>query len=314
MKEQFEEYNFGTEVLLRIAIANSILTEFRTAGYRLTVRQLYYQMVARGYIENTIQSYKRIVDTMTKARHAGLVDWDAIEDRTRSTMRAPQWDNHVEIARTARDQFRLPRWHRQPNHVEVFIEKEALAGVFQPLVDSLSINITPNRGYSSSSEMYQYAKRIRRKYLNEDRAIHVLYFGDHDPSGLDMDRDIVDRFTLLSGGTPFSFQRLALTYDQIEEYDPPPNPAKLTDSRAGAYVEQYGYESWELDALTPQVLTNLVETAVLALRDDTIYNSILEVEEQMRERLKDFVLDELLFWDENFAAWELAPEHEEDDD
>lgn len=310
MKEQFEEYNFGATVSRRIDLANQVLAEYQAAGYTLTIRQLYYQLVARGYIENTQQSYKRIVDAMTKARYAGLVDWEAIEDRTRSTMRPPEWNNHIAIARIAQKQFRLPRWHDQPNHVEVFIEKEALAGVFQPLVYELHINITANRGYSSASEMWRHAKRLQ--YLHRHgKKIYVFYCGDHDPSGLDMDRDITDRLDILSHYAPFEFERLALTWSQVAEYNPPPNPAKLTDSRAEKYIDEWGYESWELDALEPQVLAGLVRDAVLPLRDDDIYDPVIELEEEMRADLKGFADQETELWTDNYAdRWPLGPNEE----
>lgn len=308
MKEQFEEYNFSARVTERITLAQQVLAEYQAAGYTLTIRQLYYQLVARGYIENSQRSYKRIVADMTKARMAGLVPWTAIEDRTRSTMKPPEWDNHVSILRGAKNSFRLPRWEGQENHVEVFIEKEALSGVFAPLVRELHINITANRGYSSASEMWRHAKRIQG--LEADgKEIHILYFGDHDPSGMDMDRDIEERLMTLSWHTPFTFQRLALTWEQIEEYNPPPNPAKLTDSRSDGYIDQYGWESWELDALEPQVLAGLVRDAVLELRDEDQYDSVLEVEELMKERIATYIDYEKDDWDEVFGdVWSRGPD------
>lgn len=308
MKEQFEEYRFTQAVKTRIELANSVLAEYAQAGYRLTIRQLYYQLVARGYIENNQRSYKRIVSTLTKARMAGLVDWDAIEDRTRHTMRPSEWNNHIEIMEAVASQFRLPRWNGQKHHVEIMIEKEALAGVFSPLVRKYHVNITANRGYSSASEMYRHAQRIRRLQKWYKKEVHILYFGDHDPSGMDMDRDIAERLLLLSWGTPFTFERLALTMGQIEEYDPPPNPAKLSDSRVMGYIDEFGYDSWELDALEPQTLSKLVEDAVLQYRDEDRYNEVLDVETDMKERVKEYAQQEKESWDFDWAdVWELGP-------
>lgn len=308
MKERFETYKFTRAVKTRISLAQQVLDEYQSAGYTLTIRQLYYQLVARGYIENSQRSYKRIVADMTKARMAGLVPWTAIEDRTRSTMRPPEWDNHVELLRAVKDSLRLPRWEGQEHHVEVFIEKEALSGVFHPLVRELHINITANRGYSSASEMWRHAKRLA--YIHDlGQEIHILYFGDHDPSGMDMDRDIEDRLMTLSWHTPFTFQRLALTWDQIEEYNPPPNPAKLTDSRSDGYISQYGMESWELDALEPQVLAGLVRDAVLEWRDDGQYESVLEVEEMMKDRIQVHIDHETDDWYDVFGdIWDRGPD------
>lgn len=309
MKERFETYRFSEQVASRILLASQILTEYRAAGYTLTIRQLYYQMVARGYIENTMQSYKRIVADMTKARYAGLVDWNAIEDRTRQTMSPVAWDNHVDILKAAASGFRLDRWEGQNNHVEIFIEKEALAGVFQPLVRELHVHITANRGYSSASEMWRHAKRFQRLRHQEGKRLYLFYFGDHDPSGMDMDRDMIERIQLLSRQCFFQFHRLALTWDQIEHYSPPPNPAKLTDSRAGSYVAEFGFDSWELDALEPQVLTQLAREAILDLRDDDAWNSVLAIEEEMRERLEVFAETETEQWDDLFGdTWSHGPE------
>lgn len=112
----------------------------------------------------------------------------------------------------------------------------------------------------------------------------VLHLGDHDPSGIDMTRDIADRLALFSGGV--EIKRLALNMDQVEQYSPPPNPAKTTDSRYIGYIDLYGDESWELDALEPSVMAGLIEDAVKQLRDDDVYEAVLAEEEQEKERLR----------------------------
>ncbi len=113
----------------------------------------------------------------------------------------------------------------------------------------------------------------------------MLHLGDHDPSGMDMTRDNRDRLDILKAVV--EVKRLALNMDQVEEYGPPPNPAKVTDSRFAAYVTEYGDESWELDALEPRVISELIEEHVKMYRDDYKYQARLEEQEATRETFSE---------------------------
>ena len=114
----------------------------------------------------------------------------------------------------------------------------------------------------------------------------ILHLGDHDPSGMDMTRDIQDRMDLFVGqGRSIEVKRLALNMDQVEEHSPPPNPAKITDSRAQAYIEEYGDNSWELDALEPRVLVDLVDEAIDRIRDEKAWIYATEEEDEGKEQL-----------------------------
>jgi hypothetical protein len=158
-----------------------------------------------------------------------------------------------------------------------------LAGVFQRVCDELRVPFFACRGYTSQSEMWAAAQRLKG-YTQRRQTPVIFHFGDHDPSGVDMTRDIIDRLTLFMGG--LKVERLALNMDQVEEYEPPPNPAKITDSRADAYIAQFGNESWELDALDPNTLAGLVRDAVEAVRDQTKWDAAVEREQQARKQLE----------------------------
>lgn len=160
------------------------------------------------------------------------------------------------------------------------------------------------RGYTSLSEMWVASQRIRR-HIIAGQKVTILHLGDHDPSGIDMTRDIeerIHRFILndlytvdklsevnarITARQSFHVDRIALNMDQIEQYDPPPNPAKLTDSRGANYVDLYGTESWELDALPPNVLVDLIQAAIEEHRDDVLWNAAVEREEHEREILTE---------------------------
>jgi hypothetical protein len=129
--------------------------------------------------------------------------------------------------------------------------------------------------------MYDAAKRFQRRRRSGQTPV-VIHLGDHDPSGIDMTRDIRDRLTIMSHGS-VEVKRIALTMTQIEQYQPPPNPAKITDSRAEDYIGNYGYESWELDALEPQVLVDLITGTVNGFIEPEAWNAAAEVEEANRE-------------------------------
>ena len=290
-KEKFIDHEFNKKSLELIQIANTIMDEYRRQDYRLSLRQLYYQLVARDYIENSVKSYKRIGNLISNARNAGLVDWEMIEDRNRETIMNTHWNSPAEIVRAAANSFRIDRWEGQANYVEVMVEKDALSGVLVPVCRRLDVRFTANKGYSSSSAMYEAGKRIYREYIHSDKQIHIIYLGDHDPSGVDMTRDITDRLDLYAGIVPIKIHRLALNYDQVELWQPPENPAKETDSRFEAYADKFGYSSWELDAVEPRTLADLVTNAVLELIDEFRWQEVEQYEDEMRAKLQRFADD-----------------------
>jgi len=263
-KIAYREINFIGKSAVVIQQANTILEEYMAQGYRLTLRQLYYQFVSRGLLANKVQNYKRLGSIVSDGRLAGLIDWNRIEDRTRGVKSVASWDSPEDIVNSCAAQFRIDIWENQPYAFEVWIEKEALAGVLERVCTRLRVPYLSCKGYTSMSEMWEAGQRMIR-YHRGGKLPVILHLGDHDPSGIDMTRDIQERLAMFCGGHGFAapkMERLALNMDQIEQYNPPPNPAKETDSRFASYVELYGDESWELDALEPQVLNDLVDEAV----------------------------------------------------
>lgn len=287
MKQRFVNLRFTRESLERIDQVNTILAEYAAQGFDLTLRQLYYQFVARGLIENSQKSYKRLGDLVNNARLAGLVDWDMITDRGRRMVGNTHWDNPGQIVQAAAQQFRVNRWVGQPNFVMVMVEKQALEGVLIPVCQELDIQFAANKGYSSSSTLYAIGRMLQTRRVVDGQEVHVLYLGDHDPSGIDMTRDIGERLEMFSGGR-VNVQRLALNWEQVEQWQPPENPAKETDARYASYVEQFGDSSWELDAVEPRVLAQLVTDAVLELRDEDLWEEVVGRETTMKAELQAF--------------------------
>lgn len=279
---KYEEHRFSRSTQAIVDRANQIIAEYAAQGFDLTLRQLYYQFVSRDILPNNQKSYKRLGSIINDARLAGLVDWDQITDRTRHLRVTAHWDSPHSIVRACSYQFRYDKWAKQTYRPEVWIEKDALAGVFAGVCSKLDIPYFSCRGYCSQSEMWAAGQRLAQ-YRGSGQKPIIFHFGDHDPSGLDMTRDIKDRLKMFMGGV--KLERLALNMDQIEEFQPPPNPAKTTDARAEAYIAEHGNESWELDALEPAYLAQLVRTAVLAIRDDYEWSRAVDRETEARRLL-----------------------------
>lgn len=287
-KIQYESHTFKPETMDVIVQANRIIQTYRAQGYDLTLRQLYYQFVSRDLIPNKQKSYDRLGDIISKGRRAGLIDWDAIVDRTRNLRTLSTWENPAEIVSAVASQFRYDRWENQPVYVECWFEKDALMGVFERIANELRIPYFSCRGYTSDSEVWSAAQRLDLETTNgkgEHRDTVILHFGDHDPSGIDMTRDIRDRLQLFGAGE-IDVRRMALNMDQVEQYEPPPNPAKITDSRYEGYAALHGEESWELDALEPTVLAQLVRDEVATLVDQDQWDEDEEREEKARRELR----------------------------
>ena len=287
MKLCFRPKKFSTEVRAILTQANAIIAEYEAQDLRMTLRQLYYQFVSRDVIPNTEKSYKRLGSIISDGRLAGEIDWDAIEDRARQPQAAPHWSNVREALDARLRSFRLDRWMGQPKRVELWVEKDALAGVLLPIAVRWHITLMVNRGYSSSSAMYESAMRLQEGSSAKQPKI-VLYLGDHDPSGEDMVRDVRDRLVLF-GVRGLEVTKVALTMDQVRQYDPPPNPAKLTDSRATKYVEEHGDESWEVDAFPPDVLTRIVEAAIREHVHVPRMRLVQREEDAQRNRVNEFL-------------------------
>lgn len=283
MKQTFVPKNFRAATLATIEQANVILAEYDRQGLVLTLRQLYYQFVARGLIANKQSEYKRLGATISDARLAGLIDWSMMEDRTRFVRQVSKWDGPESIIDAVASQYKEDLWDTQRFRPEVWIEKDALVGVIERVCNELRVPFFACRGYASQSAQYNAGRRFGYQLAAGVTPV-VFHLGDHDPSGIDMTRDNEDRLSMFAR-QGVRVERLALNMDQVETYSPPPNPAKETDSRAQGYIDLYGTESWELDALEPSMLAGLIRTNVTALIDNDLWQAAVDQEEENKRLL-----------------------------
>lgn len=172
--------------------------------------------------------------------------------------------------------------------MEVWIEKDALAGVIENVCRRNDVPFFSCRGYTSQSEMWAASQRIM-SHINNEQNVTIIHLGDHDPSGIDMSRDIEERLQMFIGydnADWLTVDRIALNMDQVRKHKPPPNPCKLTDARATDYIRKFGQSSWELDALDPRTLDALIETTIHDLRDEKRWKESVKEEKQHRASLK----------------------------
>jgi hypothetical protein len=281
MIEKFKTISFRQPTLTLIENASGIIDEYHALGFTLTLRQLFYQFVSRPALglANTFDNYKKLGRVVTAARRAGLVDWDALEDRTRNVRSLPTWDEPPEIIGACANQCREDIWSSQPYRPEVWIEKDALTGVIEGVSEEFRVPWFSCRGNVSDSEMYSAGKRFAAVIAQGQVAL-VLQLVDHDPTGLDMSRDVRERLAMFAR-QDIEVRRLALNLDQTNGL--PPNFAKESDSRFEDYVQQFGTtDCWELDALAPTVISGLVRAELESLIDRDAWASAIAAEDDNR--------------------------------
>jgi hypothetical protein len=293
-KFRYEDRRFTPAAREVVDTADRICAEYAAQGYTLTLRGLYYQFIRRNAFpdsrmnaagtKNHQQNYKWLGDLVSDARVAGLIDWNHIEDTTRETSGGDGgWDDPADAIAAMERWYSIPHWPGQSSYLEVWVEKEALLDVVSRPASRWNVASMACKGNPSTSAVRLAAQRLRQ-FEREGRKTEVIYLGDHDPTGLDISRDIQDRLTMFRSTA--EVDRIALNFDQVTD-DLPPSPAKLTDSRAQGYIELYGDDTWELDALEPQVLDALVEEAILARLNRPLYEARVEEEERQKQVLQD---------------------------
>jgi len=291
---RYKKCRFSDEIGLIIERANEILEDYAAQGYRLTLRQLYYRFVSNNWLANEDRNYDRLGDIMTRARVAGLIDWEHLQDRNRTLRRNSHWDNPADIIQGCVNSYGIDLWEDQKVRVEVFCEKDALVDVLGTACEPWDVSYMACKGYSSTTMLWEAAHNRYLHWKNEyNQDTVLLYLGDHDPSGIQMCEDIERRLNLFSApyedlkAPDIEVRRVALNLDQIYEHNPPPQVAKKTDSRWRKYVDRFGIEeSWELDALEPAVIVDLIDAEIRDIVIKSRWDGLKKLQEKQREQLQ----------------------------
>jgi len=249
---------------------------------RLSVRQLFYQLVSRGAVDKTERAYKRVCDAAVQMRLSGALDYRQVVDGHRTRRVTYAHDGLRAALEGAHRLYRRNYWTEQPTHVEVWSEKDALSGVIHPVCDRYGVPYVATRGFPSVTLIYESAQAITAT----GKPARVFYFGDHDASGQSISAGL--ERDLAGHGAAVAVERVALNPDQVTAYRLPTRPGKQSDSRHAAFAARFGDASVELDALPPDVLTALVEHSILSAIDPDSWGRVATV-----ERLEEMTLASL---------------------
>lgn len=313
---RYIDQSIGADRRLIVETANGIVARATRQNIVLTLRAIYYQFVSRfpfildpthqdeGRSPNTQQNYKRLGETLNVGRLVGLMSWEAMEDITRNVIEQPNWPGPLDFLDDAARWFAADLWENQPIRPYLWIEKDAQLGTFQALCRRMRVPLFSCRGNVSQSEMWKAGQSFREVFDKGQTPV-VLYAGDHDPNGLDMTRDVHDRLALFAE-EEVEVRRILLNMDQIQDFAPPPNPVKLTDSRAGKLLPDGTYtpgsyrekmrlaghdpdECFEMDAMDAAEMVRIATEAIDELRDPDLWNEALEREGRLRGAVRDVI-------------------------
>jgi hypothetical protein len=286
-----------------VKAVNEVLAQYYMP---LTLRQIYYRLVAKLLIPNTVTAYKTLSKLLVKARERGDVDDTRIEDRSRQVLGVGDWgyenfdaflDDRIKHLKDSWQYWTRPLWKNQPKNVLIALEKDALSRLFVDVADNFNVQVFPTRGYGS----YTYVKEMAQK-MNSDKPTIVLYFGDYDPSGRDIQRDLETRLKAY-GGQNFTVTRIALTKEQIAQYNLPPRPedaATLEKLRRDPRTKTYGMEyAAELDALEPTTLQEIIRQAIQSQIDPQKWNETLTQIKEEQQKLKEKLAKLKIEWEED---------------
>ena len=259
-----------------VETAREILRE----THPMTVRQVYYQLVSRQVIKNNRSQYQAVSNALVDARKEGLISWDWIEDRLRRPRHVSMWASLADFAETARNAYRRDVWETQSNYVEVWLEKDALSGIFEDVLTGYGVTLNVGRGYDGWDSIRNAADRFNDR--PDDASI--LYFGDFDPSGEDMVRSLRERLAFFDCEP--EIKKCALTIQDVRRYNLPPDFTKATDTRRAAFVEKFGDVSVELDALPIGILRARIIEEIENRMDMQALADIKEIETVERAKLE----------------------------
>ncbi len=295
----YKKHRFSATTLETLDKANEIVAEYAAQGLVMSLRQLYYQFVARGLAPNQKQFYKNLSYILVEARMTGLMDWRAIEDMTRFLRGRTHYDTPSDAVAYLVHGYGEDLWTEQKKRFEVWIEKDSLLGTIAKVCNELDVGYFSCRGYTSCTELWKASQRLLNYPQND---VTVIHMGDHDPTGIDATRDIQDKLDIFTGGK-VKVLRIALTKKQIRKYKPPPFEAKVKDSRYKEYRAKHGNTCWELDSLPPDKLAGLVR--------ETMEPHIIKKRMKEAKKRQEDNRDLLRLLTEHEDSWHRLPEIKE---
>ena len=283
MKQMYEIGRFAEKTMDKLYIVEDIVDDLAAHGLVPTLRQLYYQLVARDVIKNNQKEYVALGSMLSRARNLGLLDWNAITDRTRTVNFSKINNDPDDLIRRTVNNFCLDMWEDQEYYVEVYVEKQAQEQVIaQPSIERQAPYLSC-KGYISTSVAREAGVRIKVAADKGKKPI-IIHLGDHDPSGLHMTQNIADRLAVYSEYSNFEVHRIALNYSHVEKYGIIPNKTNPNNPLAKEYMQKYP-ASYELDALHPRIINKMIAKKIEQLLDLDKWNARFALQEEQRADL-----------------------------
>ena len=267
------------DTLLRASLA--IIAE---EDGQVTLRHLFYRLVGQGLIDKTESGYKRVGSYTKEWRHAGLMPYAALSDNTRWYYRAIRYSSPEEAVANALKNYHSDIWDNWTAHKEIWTEKDAMVSILLGAADPLGVKVFSTRGYASIGSIANTAAPDIISHLKEDKSVYIYYFGDHDPSGKDIDRaaqSAIERHLSDKEKPHFHFERVAILPEDIEKYNLPTRPTKKTDSRSSKFEG----ESVELDSMDMRIIKQRVHDCIMENVPEELMQEALATERIDKERI-----------------------------
>lgn len=250
----------------------------------MTLRSLFYRCVSAGFLSNSQQEYKRLGSVMTRLREARQVPFAWIVDHVRATLKPSSWSGLADFGDTVRRAYRKDLWAGMPHHIEVFVEKDAIAGTIQPVTAEYDVALQVCRGYASLS----FVGEIAEQWKEIEKPVYAYYVGDFDPSGFDIERDLKEKLKRYSG-REFYWSRLAVRDEDFALHDLIALPVKASDNRARNFRAAHGDACAEVDALPPTELRARVRSAIEGHIEQDRWEKLQRTERLERQTILDLV-------------------------
>lgn len=250
----------------------------------MTLRQTYYQLVSRHIIDNNKNEYQKLSNALVWARQKNIIPWNWIEDRTRQPRQVNMWADLSDFFESVKSSYRKDVWDKQENYVVVWVEKDALSGIFQRITEKYGVTLIVGRGYNS----WSIKKELAELFNYYEKEPVVLYFGDFDPSGEDIFRDLEDSFEFFKISLR-KIEKVSLTKEDIVKYNLPPDFAKKTDTRAKRFIAKNGDIAVELDALPLKVLQEKIKTSIEAHMNMKELQNTFNNQAMERKEIENFI-------------------------
>jgi hypothetical protein len=264
-----------------VAARREALLDIIEAGRPMTVRQVFYQATVRGLVEKAESGYAKVQTDLTVMRRAGDLPYDWLADNTRWQRKPRTFSSVEEALKETAKFYRKSLWDDADTYVEIWLEKDALAGVVYPVTSMFDVLLMVARGYASLWFLHTAAEYINELIVPS----YIYHLGDFDPSGVNAGEKIEETLQEVAPDAEIYFERIAVTPEQIEEWGLPTRPTKTSDTRS----KGFGAISVELDAIEPNRLRQLVQEAIVVHLPAAQFEVLKAAEESEREIISKLV-------------------------